>query len=136
MEDGRLCIVMEFANLGTLEDDKRLIKEEWCVWRFLFQIAAALNYLHTLTPAPVLHRDLKPANVLCMEVWNEAKGCNEVALKIADFGVAKLLNMSAQGNFYSGTRAGSPTYMAPEVSSLPVNPTELIGRNYSSLYNQ
>ena len=107
--------MMEFANLGTLEDDKRLIKEEWCIWRFIFQIAAALNYLHTLTPAPVLHRDLKPANVLCMEVWNEAKGCNEVALKIADFGVAKLLNKSAQGNFYSGTRPGSPTYMAPEV---------------------
>ena len=117
-KDGKLCIVMEFANRGTLETDENLAKDEYCVWRLIGQIAHALNYLHTLMPLHVLHRDLKPANILTKDSWNESKGKNGVDLKIADFGIAKLLNRSAQGQYYAGTLAGTPTYMAPEVPPL------------------
>jgi serine/threonine protein kinase len=45
--DGRkLCIVMEFANLQTLENvvrDNGCRKEEYCVWRFLLQGSKSLN---------------------------------------------------------------------------------------------
>ena len=41
-----------------------------------------------------------------------------MALKIADFGVAKLLNKSGQDDFYAGTRTGTPTYLAPEVPNM------------------
>ena len=117
-KDGKLCIVMEFANRGTLETDENLAKDEYCIWRLIGQIAHGLNYLHTLKPVHVLHRDLKPANILTKDVWNKAMGKNGVHMKIGDFGIAKLLNRSAQGHYYAGTLTGTPTYMAPEVTQL------------------
>ena len=68
-----------------------------------------------MQPVHILHRDLKPANILTKDAWNESQGKGRVDLKIADFGIAKLLNRSAQGQYYAGTLAGTPTYMAPEV---------------------
>ena len=70
VEDNRLNIVMEFADLGSLtqivrEADRepgreRLFKEH-NLWRFLHQMSSALNYLHEHKPRRIMHRDLKVA---------------------------------------------------------------------------
>ena len=65
----------------------------------LEQVARAVQYAHA---HGVLHRDLKPANVLLADVP-----------KIADFGLAKVLN-SRNELTVTGQVLGTPTYMAPE----------------------
>ena len=41
--------------------------------------------------------------------------CQRISFKLADFGVAKLLNRDAQEAYYGAEYEGAPTYMAPEV---------------------
>jgi serine/threonine protein kinase len=119
-QDGILCIVMEYADRGTMESGViggKANTTECHVWRLLGQLSGALDYLHKLKPAHVLHRDLKPVNILGLNVWNTGKNKNEVAWKIADFGIAKLLTMNAQGAYYAQSCIGTRIYMAPEVTS-------------------
>jgi hypothetical protein len=64
-------------------------------------LAQAMQHAHE---AGVVHRDLKPANVLLT-----ADGVP----KIADFGVARLLDAGDAGT-HTGAIMGTPPYMAPE----------------------
>ena len=64
-------------------------------------LAHAVHYAHQ---CGIVHRDLKPANVLLSE---------DGVPKIADFGLAKLLEYS-EGPTRSGDLLGTPSYMAPE----------------------
>ncbi|XP_057826105.2 U-box domain-containing protein 33 [Cryptomeria japonica] len=50
--------------------------------RIAAEICSALQYLHSLTPNPILHRDLKPQNILLDENY---------VCKISDFGIARIL---------------------------------------------
>jgi serine/threonine protein kinase len=120
MEQGVMCLVLEYADKGTFEQQVkagRLDRREWCVWRFIGHMAAGLEYLHSLQPRQILHRDLKPDNILG---FNEASGPGErgtaVTFKLADFGVAKLLRRDAQAAYYSAAGSlGLPAYLSPEV---------------------
>ena len=68
------------------------------------RICEALQYAHE---EGVLHRDIKPENILL-----DAKG----RVKIADFGIAKMLGDAVPGHTLtaSGASLGTPQYMAPE----------------------
>ena len=66
-------------------------------------VARALNYLHNMTPDPIIHRDLSSANVLL-----QPSPDGGWLAKVSDYGTA---------NFQSQLRSenpGSPVYTAPE----------------------
>jgi len=67
----------------------------------LLKLADATEYAHQNR---IIHRDLKPANVLLTI---------DGTPKISDFGLARRLEGEA-GLTVSGTRLGTPSYMAPE----------------------
>lgn len=94
-------LAMEFVpgpNLAALMDTLRAGPPETIVG-YLKQAAAALDYAHS---RGVIHRDIKPANLLVTP---------EGVLKIADFGVAKIVTQTVT---MTGTVLGSPAYMSPE----------------------
>jgi serine/threonine protein kinase len=73
-------------------------------------VCAALQFAHE---EGILHRDIKPENILI-----DSKG----RLKIADFGIAKLVGGSAASDVtltLQGSILGSPHYMAPEQIETP-----------------
>jgi len=70
--------------------------------RVLAAVGGALAYVHA---AGVLHRDVKPANVLLT--------MNSQRIKLADFGIAKLLEHTS----HARTVVGTPYYLSPEIVS-------------------
>jgi ankyrin repeat protein/serine/threonine protein kinase len=105
---GHFFFLMEFVEGGDLRDlihSRRLGSRE--ALAIVSQICEALQYAHE---NGVVHRDIKPGNILL-----NARG----GVKIADFGVAKLLGRADAGvpaNYVLGT----PRYMAPEQLERPV----------------
>ncbi|KNC48089.1 CAMK/CAMK1 protein kinase [Thecamonas trahens ATCC 50062] len=67
------------------------------------QILEAVAYLHE---HDIVHRDLKPENLLC-----EQKKSGRLVVKIADFGLSKMLDEDV----ILATACGTPGYVAPEV---------------------
>eukprot|EP00092_Neocalanus_flemingeri_P054996 GFUD01064873.1.p1 GENE.GFUD01064873.1~~GFUD01064873.1.p1 ORF type:complete len:208 (-),score=35.64 GFUD01064873.1:271-894(-) len=112
-----MCIVLEYADQGTFEKQvlDNLNRKEYNVWRVLYHLSSALKYLHAQRPQQILHRDLKPDNILGVNEWSNDERSHKITLKIADFGIAKLLNRDAQQAYYGAKSEGVPTYMAPEV---------------------
>ena len=100
--DGTAYIAMEYFERGSLRGalpDLTLPQ----VAGVLEGILAGLGHAHG---RGIVHRDLKPENVMVT---------SSGTVKIADFGVAKVLQ-DAAGNplTTSGTTVGTPAYMAPE----------------------
>ena len=103
--DGLLYLVMEFVEGG---DVLTLLKENGGKLRLVNALAVtahvcdALHYAHE---RGVLHRDIKPANIMLTP---------DGALKVADFGLAKLTQQEGNGLTQSGMGIGTLAYMAPE----------------------
>jgi tRNA A-37 threonylcarbamoyl transferase component Bud32 len=102
---GHYFLTMEFVdgmNLRQLEQSKKLTPEEALV--ITPKICEALQFAHE---EGVVHRDIKPGNILI-----DRKG----RVKIADFGLAKLLGQDAKDVSLTGDQSvmGTPHYMAPE----------------------
>ncbi|CAJ1362923.1 unnamed protein product [Effrenium voratum] len=70
--------------------------------RVLSAVGSALNYIHS---QGVLHRDVKPPNILADRKMKK--------VKLADFGISKILEASG----HAGTVLGTPAYMSPELVS-------------------
>ena len=90
------------ANLRQLMDGHRLPSNQ--ALAIVPQVCEALQFAHD---EGVVHRDIKPENILI-----DSKG----RVKIADFGLAKLVARSADEFTLTGTHQvmGTPRYMAPE----------------------
>jgi predicted Ser/Thr protein kinase len=103
--DGLYYFLMEFvdgANLRQMEHSRRFTPKE--ALTIVPRICEALQYAHD---EGIVHRDIKPENILI-----DKKG----RVKIADFGLAKLLGRAPQDLTLTGARdlMGTPHYMAPE----------------------
>ncbi|HCO95762.1 MAG TPA: hypothetical protein DIU00_17755, partial [Phycisphaerales bacterium] len=104
-ETGLYFFVMEFVDGTDLRQVVRAGKTDSAeALAIIPQICEALQYAHDEN---IVHRDIKPENILL-----DKKG----RVKIADFGLAKLLDRPA--TIYTLTKAGqkmgTPHYMAPE----------------------
>ena len=104
--DGLLYLIMEFVEGG---DVLKLLEEQGGRLRpqdalaVTAHICDALHYAHE---RGILHRDIKPANIMLTA---------EGALKIADFGLAKITRHQPDGGLtQSGMGMGTLAYMAPE----------------------
>jgi len=103
--EGLYYFVMEYVdgvNLRQLLEARRLEPSQ--ALQIIPHICDALQYAHD---EGIVHRDIKPENILIDE-----KG----RVKIADFGLAKLVRPGADDHSLTGTRQvlGTPRYMAPE----------------------
>jgi serine/threonine-protein kinase len=113
LEDGWPVMVMDLLEGETLA--ARLARERTLplaeVARIMVPVCAGVGSAHALG---IVHRDLKPDNVfLC------AKGVGAEAVKVLDFGLAKLTategDAARSGAMTStGVLLGTPFYMAPE----------------------
>ncbi|MDB6029203.1 MAG: pknB [Verrucomicrobiales bacterium] len=97
-------------NLWQLEQSKKKLSPEEA-FTIIPRICDALQYAHD---EGVVHRDIKPGNILI-----DKKG----RVKIADFGLAKLLGKEQQPFGITQTRVtmGTPHYMAPEQIEKPLD---------------
>lgn len=97
--------LMEYVdgpNLRQVEQSGKLTPRQ--ALQIIPQICEALQFAHD---EGIVHRDIKPENVLL-----DKKG----RVKIADFGLAMIMNQAPQNFRLTGTRdvMGTPHYMAPE----------------------
>ncbi|MDE0916139.1 MAG: serine/threonine-protein kinase [Planctomycetota bacterium] len=103
-------IVMEFvdgSNLRQLMEAERLDPSE--ALAIVPQVCAALQYAHD---QGIVHRDIKPENILMDETG---------AVKIADFGLAKLMDTETVARLTASDQAmGTLRYMAPEQFTSPM----------------
>ncbi|KAH0571623.1 Kinase, NEK [Spironucleus salmonicida] len=116
-QNNNLCIVMQYANAGDLQqfldrqkkEKKGFVKEE-LVLTFFVQMALGLRYVHS---QHILHRDLKGANVFLHEETGQ------ISCQLGDFGVSKVLGGTLD---VAKTAIGTPYYMSPEiVNNVPYN---------------
>lgn len=93
---------VEGTNLRQLIETRRLQPHE--ALAIVPQLCEALQFAHN---EAVVHRDIKPENILV-----DRQG----RVKIADFGLAKLLNKAHNAPSLTATHhvMGTPQYMAPE----------------------
>ena len=101
-DDGRPFLVMEFVDgvplSRFLADRKPALHEVLGLFR---QICSAVGYAHRHL---IVHRDLKPGNILVTADGEP---------KLLDFGIAKLLDGSAERT-ETGSGAMTPDYASPE----------------------
>ena len=110
--DHTYYLIMEFVDGVNLRDaisEGHLTTDE--ALSVIPQICDALQYAHD---EGVVHRDIKPENILL-----DKRG----RVKIADFGLAKLLDPTAHDFTLTGTQQvlGTRNYMAPEQIERPTS---------------
>ncbi|XP_010529228.1 PREDICTED: serine/threonine-protein kinase STY8 [Tarenaya hassleriana] len=101
-----MMIVTEYLPRGDLREllkRKGQLKPATAI-RYALDIARGMSYLHEIKQDPIIHRDLEPSNILRDDSGH---------LKVADFGVSKLLTVKEDKPFTC--QDISCRYVAPEV---------------------
>lgn len=110
-------LVLPFCRQGSSELLVGNLTEEKAVWRYLYDVAAGLDYLHTKCSPPIIHLDMKPANVLINDHGNYA---------ITDFGISAKNDLQKYSD--EDEVSGTTAYMAPErfvVDYVPSAPSDI-----------
>lgn len=111
-------LVYEYMPNGSLGDllhsSKGGLLLDWPTrYRIALDAAEGLSYLHHDCVPPIVHRDIKSNNILLD---------SEFGAKVADFGVAKVVDAAGKGAKSMSVIAGSCGYIAPEYAyTLRVN---------------
>jgi serine/threonine-protein kinase len=100
--EGTPYLVMAYMPGGTLKDRLGSPVQAQAAAEMLLPIASALGAAHA---QGMVHRDVKPSNLLVDKYGS---------LALADFGIAKALEMQDQTLTSTGMGVGTPEYMAPE----------------------
>ena len=95
-------IAMYYVDGSTLMD----IRDETTLEQKIRLMAQVAEGLHAAHREGLIHRDVKPSNILV-----EATADGRLKPRVADFGIATGLGGSS---VWSGVRAGTPCYIAPE----------------------
>ncbi|XP_058785279.1 receptor protein-tyrosine kinase CEPR1 [Vicia villosa] len=106
-------LVYEYMPNGTLYDSlhKGWIHLDWPTrHRIALGIAQGLAYLHHDLVFPIIHRDIKSTNILLDEDYHP---------KVADFGIAKVLQARGGKDSTTTVIAGTYGYLAPEYAYSP-----------------
>ncbi|XP_059151249.1 ankyrin-3-like [Physella acuta] len=103
LKSTKIILFFEYMCLGSLRSyvKNKGNLQETKIKMFSYQILLGLNYLHRFNP-PIIHRDIKGDNILLED---------EDSVKIADFGLSKLVTESSYPNSIMGTAK----WMAPEM---------------------
>src|SRR6185312_979063 len=108
-------LVMEFVEGPTLDALVRqrgpLPVAEAC--ELVRQVAVGLQHAHE---QGMVHRDLKPANLLVARASKTLPGC---VVKIADFGIARLIHATTPPQTGKAAIVGTADYVAPEQAYNP-----------------
>ncbi|XP_014501465.1 receptor-like protein kinase HAIKU2 [Vigna radiata var. radiata] len=107
-EDSSL-LVYEYLPNGSLWDRLHTSRKMELDWETRYEIAVGaakgLEYLHHGCERPVIHRDVKSSNILLDEFLKP---------RIADFGLAKVIQANVGKDSSSRVIAGTHGYIAPE----------------------
>ncbi|CAK9315675.1 unnamed protein product [Citrullus colocynthis] len=107
-EDSNL-LVYEYLPNGSLWDQLHTSRKIEMGWQIRYEVAVGaargLEYLHHGCDRPVIHRDVKSSNILLDSDWKP---------RIADFGLAKILQDGHGVGDSSHVIAGTLGYIAPE----------------------
>jgi eukaryotic-like serine/threonine-protein kinase len=109
-----LFLVLEFIPGGTLKNRLSGPVPQGVAASLVAHIAAAVQRIHS---ADLLHLDLKPSNILVDS--EEGAPLDRVTPKVADFGIARIMQRDEAGPAQTGTTligpwGGTLWYMAPE----------------------
>ncbi|KAK7252397.1 hypothetical protein RIF29_36311 [Crotalaria pallida] len=110
--EDHLYLVYEYVPNGSLSEHLQdpLLKGHqhlsWCArTQIALDAAKGVEYIHDYTKARYVHRDIKTSNILLDE---------KLRAKVADFGLAKLVERTNDAEFIATRLVGTPGYLPPE----------------------
>lgn len=106
-KDGLAYLVMELVegeSLGRLIEQQGTLPEATAA-EIIRQVCAAMDEAHR---QGVVHRDIKPDNILVRMTPDD------IHVKVLDFGIAAVRDITASSLTRTGSIVGTPYYMSPE----------------------
>lgn len=101
--EGMPYLVMPFCEQGSAEKLVGKLNDQDQIWKFLFDVASGLDYLHSSVP-PIIHQDIKPANIL---IDSNGNYC------ISDFGISVKYGVR-DDRYFDIESGGTVLFMPPE----------------------